>query len=61
MEGLTIQLGNFTNTIIRYLLLPFYCVRPFFGMHVLAAGNGAVISEEPYEHSPINSLAYQKS
>jgi len=41
-------------------LLQFYHVRPL-GMHVLAAGNGAVTLEECYEHSPLNPLATSKS
>ena len=52
------RLGNLRNASIRYRLLQFKHVRPLAEMHVLAAGNGAFISEELHEHSPINSLAH---
>ena len=54
-------LGDLRKVKIWYRLLQFKYVRPLNGMHVLATGNGAVISEERHEHSPINSLAHQKS
>ena len=54
-------LGDLRKVKIWYRLLQFKYVCPFAGMHVLAAGNGAVTSEERYEHSPIDSLIYQKS
>ena len=61
LVSVSTRLGNLRNASIRYRLLQFKYVRPLIGMHVLAAGNGAVISEERHEHSPINSLAHQKS
>ena len=58
LVSVSTRLGNLRKASIRYLLLQFKYVRPFAGMHVLAAGNGAVISEERHEHSPINSLSH---